>query len=134
MKYTNQTYLRAEHLLKGGKYATVKVTIEDIIEDCPIKRGETTSTTIGLAFSKSDKILGLNKTNHSLACWELGEGRPQDWIGKSLVLCVRLVRNKKIVEPAIRIWPTKPHPNARVREQMGSEITEDWYGKPANPS
>ena len=134
MKYTDQVYLRAEHLLKGGRYATVKVTIENIIEDCPIKRGDKDASTIGLAFQKSDKILGLNRTNHSLVCWELGEGRPQDWVGKSITLVVRLVRNKKVVEPAIRVWPTKPHPNIRVREQMGTEITEDWYGKPANPS
>jgi hypothetical protein len=127
MKFKDHIYLRAEHLLKSGKYIAAKVTIEDIVEDCPIKRGDKDAFTVGLSFAKSDKILGLNKTNYSLICWELGEGRPQDWIGKQVTLAVRLVRNKKVVEPAIRIWPTKPHPNLRVREQMGSEITDNWY-------
>jgi hypothetical protein len=129
MKYTDQTYLRAEHLLKNGKYIAAKVTIEDIVEDCPIKRGDKDGQTIGLAFAKSDKILGLNKTNYSLVCWELGEGKPQDWIGKQITLVVRLVRNKKLIEPAIRVWPTMPHSRAQVREQMGIEITDEWYSK-----
>jgi hypothetical protein len=129
MKYTDQTYLRAEHLLRNGKYIAAKVTIEDIVEDCPIKRGDKDGVTIGLAFAKSDKILGLNKTNYSLVCWELGEGKPQDWIGKQITLVVRLVRNKKLTEPAIRVWPTMQHSRAQVREQMGTEITDEWYAK-----
>ena len=129
MKYNDQPYLRAEHLLKHGKYIAAKVTIEDIVEDCPIKRGDKDGQTIGLSFAKSDKILGLNKTNYSLVCWELGEGKPQDWIGKQITLVVRLVRNKKLNEPAIRVWPTMPHSRAQVREQMGTEITDEWYAK-----
>jgi hypothetical protein len=129
MKFHDQTYLRAEHLLKHGKYIAAKVTIENIVEDCPIKRGDKDAFTIGLAFAKSDKILGLNKTNYSLICWELGEGKPQDWIGKQITLVVRLVRNKKLNEPAIRVWPTLPHARAQVREQMGTEITDEWYSK-----
>jgi len=128
-KYNGEIYLRAEHLLKQGKYIAAKVTIADIVEDCPIKRGDKDGSTIGLLFEKSDKVLGLNHSNFSLVCWELGEGKPADWIGKSITLCVRLVRNKKLFEPAIRVWPTVPHPNIRVREQMGSEITDEWYTK-----
>ena len=129
MKFNDHIYLRSEHLLKGGRFISAKVTISDIIEECPIKRGDKDSQTIGLAFAKSDKILGLNKTNYSLVCWELGEGKPQDWIGKQITLVVRLIRNKKLLEPGIRVWPTTPHPNSRIREQMGTEILDEWYSK-----
>lgn len=128
-KYNGETYLRAEHLLRNGRYVAARVTIADIVEDCPIKRGDKDATTTGLAFEKSDKILGLNKTNVSLLCWELGEGKPSDWIGKQITLAVRLVANKKATEPAIRIWPKVMPPNDRIRKFMGSEILEDWYPK-----
>jgi hypothetical protein len=127
--YSGETYLRAEHLLKNGRYIAARVTISDIVEGCPIKRGDKDGITIGLAFEKSDKILGLNKTNVSLLCWDLGEGKPQDWVGKQISLVVRLVGNKKLTEPAIRIWPKVMPPNDRIRKFMGSEITEDWYPK-----
>jgi hypothetical protein len=129
LKYNGEQYLRAEHLLKDGKYISAKVTIKAVVDDCPIKRGDKDGSTIGIVFEKSDKVFGLNRTNFSLLCWELGEGSPERWIGKQVTLVVRLVRNRKLVEPAIRVWPTKQHPNMRVREQMGDEITEDWYGK-----
>ena len=129
MKFNDHVYLRAEHLLKAGKFISAKVTIADIIDECPIKRGDKDAQTIGLAFAKSDKILGLNKTNYSLVCWELGEGKPQDWIGKQITLVVRLVRNKKVNEPAIRVWPTTSHPRSQVREQMGTEILDEWYAR-----
>ena len=129
MKFNDHIYLRAEHLLKGGRFIAARVTIADIIEDCPMKRGNRESMRTGLAFVKSDKILGLNATNYSLVCWELGDGRPQDWIGKTITLVVRLVTDNRTrqLQPAIRVWPTKPHPRSAVREQMGSEITDNWY-------
>ena len=52
-KYNGETYLRAEHLLKNGKYISVKVTIADIVEDCPIKKGDKDAKTVGLIFEKS---------------------------------------------------------------------------------
>jgi hypothetical protein len=127
MNYNGQTYLRAEHLLKDGRYRPVKVTISGIVEKCPVKKGDQDGETIGVAFEKSEKILGLNKTNYSLLCWVMGEGNHANWVGKQVTLVVRLIRNKKLFEPAIRVWPDRPHPNARVREQMGEEIKEDWY-------
>jgi len=127
MKFNGEQYLRAEHLLRNGKYVAAKVKVCGVIEDCPIKRGDKDGSTIGLRFENSDKVLGLNRTNHSLICWETGEGKPERWVGHTITLVVRLVRNKKLLEPAIRIWPTKQHPNIRVREQLGAEITNDWY-------
>ena len=129
MKYNGEAYLRAEHLLRGGKYVAATVTISRIVDDCPIKRGEKDGLTQGLAFEKTDKILGLNKTNYSLVCWELGEGLPENWIGKKITLVARLVRNKKVIEPGIRVWPKIEPPNARLREHLGAEITDEWYRK-----
>lgn len=127
MKYADQQYLRAEHLLHKGRYVAARVTIKDIVTDCPIKKGDKDGFTTGIAFEKSDKVLGLNKTNFSMICWSTGEGKPEAWIGKQITLVVRLVRNRKVIEPGIRVWPDKPMPNSRVREQLGEEITEDWY-------
>lgn len=128
-QYKGEKYLRSEHLFRNGKYVAAHVTIEEVIENCPIKRGDEDGVTLGLQFAKSDKVLGLNATNFAQVCWETGEGKPENWIGKKLVLAVRLVRNRKLMEPGIRVWPTTPHPNSRVREQMGTEVTDDWYEK-----
>lgn len=125
MKYAGQQYLRSEHLLHKGRYAAVRVTIKDIVTECPIKDGFTT----GVSFEKSDKVLGLNKTNFSMICWATGEGKPEAWIGKQVTLVVRLVKDQreKSLVPGIRVWTDTPIPNRRVREQLGGEITEDWY-------
>lgn len=130
--YKDEQYLRSEHLLRDGKYQSVVVTIADIVWDCPIKKGDKESTTKGLAFIGSEKVLGLNRTNESNVCLETGEGKPESWIGKKIQLVVRLVRNKKVEEPAIRVWPSKPIPRGQVRDQMGREIPDDWYPKADN--
>ncbi len=129
MIYSGQQYLRAEHLMHGGKYIAATVTVSGVIEDCPIKRGDKDGVTTGLAFEKSDKVLGLNRTNYSLCCWETGEGKPELWIGRKIMLVVRLVRNRKLLEPAIRVWPRRVHPCVRVRDQLGEEITAAWYAE-----
>lgn len=127
MKFNQHKYLRAEHLLKDGRYLAATVKISHIVDECPIKRGDQEGQTTGVMFAGSEKVLGLNHTNHSQLCWELGDGKPEAWVGKTVSLVVRLVRNKKVLEPAIRVWPTVPNPNSRVGSQMGVEITEDWY-------
>jgi hypothetical protein len=128
-QFKDEQYLRAEHLLRDGKYQAVTVEIADIVWNCPIKKGDKDTTTIGVAFVGTDKVLGLNRTNDSLICLQTGHGKPESWIGHKIQLVVRLVRNKKVEEPAIRVWPSKPIPNGRIRDQMGREITADWYGK-----
>jgi hypothetical protein len=129
MKYNGEQYLRAEHLLRDGKYIAAQVKISGIVEGCPLNNGK---ETMGLAFEKSDKVLGLNKTNYNMLCWELGDGIPQLWVGKSVLLVVRLIWNKKLKlhEPAVRIWPTVKHPNiTRLADFLGIEITDEWYAK-----
>lgn len=129
--YKSEPYLRAEHLLKDGRYASTNIQIKDIVYDCPKKKigSPEMGKMIGLAFEGTDKVLGLCATNESMVAFVLGNGHPPSWIGKKILLVVRLAGNKK--EPAIRVWPGKgnPHPNNRVREQMGDPITEEWYSK-----
>lgn len=126
--YNDEPYLRAEHLLRDGKYQAVTVEIADIVYECPSKKGDRDGIMKGLAFVGTDKVLGLKPTNESLLCIQTGNGKPESWIGHKIQLVVRIVRNKKLVEPAIRIWPSKPVPNGRIRDQMGKEITDEWYG------
>lgn len=128
-KFKSEPYLRAEHLLKDGKYVSALIEIVDIVYDCPKKKLGSTEMgkMLGLAIKGTDKILGLCATNEGMVAHITGCGNPPDWIGKKVQLVVRLAGNKK--EPAIRVWPGRgnPHPNNRVREQMGEEITEEWY-------
>lgn len=131
--YNDEPYLRSEHLLKGGKYNAVSVEIEDIVHDCPGKKGDKDKIMLGLAFKNATKILGLNKTNESLVCIEAGSGNPADWIGKKIMLVVRLIPNKrqKTEEPAIRIWPSCDHKKlrAQVRDNLGQPVPDSWYAK-----
>lgn len=126
--YKDEPYLRAEHLLQDGKYRSVVVEIEDVIHDCPGKKGERDKLMLGLVFKGKQKVLGLNVTNESLVCLQTGNGSPEKWIGHKIQLVVRLIPNKrkKIDEPAIRIWPSKPIPNWRIQDQMGKEVPEGW--------
>lgn len=130
-KYKDEPYLRAEHLLHDGKYVAATVTIADVVYDCPGKSGEKMKLMKGLAFANSEKVFGLNKTNESLVCIQTGHGKPEKWVGCKVQLVVRLVERfigkQKVEEPAIRVWPNKPIPNGRLRDEMGKEITEAWY-------
>jgi len=131
--YANEEYLRAENLLKNGRYLTTRVTVSDIVKACPKGGGKDDKQTkrkmLGLAFEGKDRVLGLNATNYGVMCWEHGEGNPIEWVGKKVTLSVRLYYNKKtkVLEPAIRILPTRPLQNVRLIEQMGIEIDEEWY-------
>ena len=129
--YKDEPYLRSEHLLRDGKYQAVTVEIADVVFNCPGKKGDKDKLMKGLAFVNSDKVFGLNVTNESLVCLQTGHGKPESWIGHKIQLVVRLIadKRKKVEEPAIRVWPSKPIPNGRIRDQMGREIPEEWYVK-----
>lgn len=142
--YKGERYLRADHLMKGGKFIAVKVKITDVVHGLPAKimgkdaddtDGKGVKMMPGLVFDGKDKVLGLNITNESNLCWETGEGNWPGWIGKEILLVVRLVKsyNKQSRSfeeiPCIRIWPRQPHPNGRVRDQMGIEVPDSWYAE-----
>lgn len=128
--YMKEPYLRAEHLLRDGRYRSVTVKVSDIVYNCTGKNFDgSNKKMLGLAFEGREKILGLNVTNENLMAWVAGDGDPAAWKGHEIQLVVRLIDNKKdrVKEPAIRIWPSKPHPNKRVRDEMGADVGEDWY-------
>lgn len=142
--YAGERYLRADHLMKAGKFISVKVKIQDVVHGLPAKimgGGENDEKDDkkgiklmpGLLFEGREKLLGLNITNEALVCWETGEGNWPGWIGKEVQLVVRLTRawnkQKKAWEdiPCIRVWPRVAHSSGRVRDQMGKEVTEEWY-------
>lgn len=142
--YAGERYLRADHLMKGGKFIAVKVKIADVVHGLPAKimgkdnadpTGKGVKYMPGLLFEGKEKLLGLNTTNESNLCWETGEGNWPGWIGKEILLVVRLVKSynaqKRAFEeiPCIRIWPRQPHPNGRVRDQMGIEVPDSWYAE-----
>lgn len=129
--YKDEPYLRSEHLLKEGKYQAVTVEIADVLYECPCKKGNKDGIMKGLAFKGTDKVLGLKPTNESVLCEELGDSRADKWIGKKITLVVRLVRNKNVEEPAIRIWPRRLPSRGQVRDQMGKPITDEWYADEA---
>ena len=142
--YAGERYLRADHLMKGGKFIAVKVKIEAVVHGLPAKimgkdasdaTGKGVKYMPGLVFEGKEKVMGLNTSNESLLCWETGEGNWPGWIGKEILLVVRLVKSynaqKRAFEdiPCIRIWPRQPHPNGRVRDQMGVEVPDSWYAE-----
>jgi hypothetical protein len=125
--YNDEQYLRADHFMENYRYLAKTAEISDVVWGCKVKKGDKDAVTIGLAFKGSDKVLGLNRTNESMVMHVTGHSNPEKWIGHKIQLVVRLVRNKKLEEPAIRVWSAVPHPRGQVRDQMGKEITEAWY-------
>jgi hypothetical protein len=126
-----QDRLRAERFLRDGKYIAAKLTITGVIDDFPMQHGKGTKLAYGLQFKETRLIFGMNATNLAALCWEIGDGRPEAWIGKRIQFVVRLIENKKLKtwEPGLRIWPRNQLQNVRIREQMGVEITDEWYAK-----
>lgn len=105
-KYTNEPFLRSEHLLRDGNYVSPTVEVEAILTDVPLMRKKKAYNGIALKFAKSDKVLGLGITNESLMNVICGDSQPEKWVGKKVKLEVREVNNANGgTEPAIRIMP-----------------------------
>lgn len=144
--HTDEQYLRSEHLMVNGRFAAVTLTIKGVLYDCRLKKmgaqrgDDATVRRMALEFVETERVLGLNRTNDNLVCHVTGNGSPQLWVGAKIQLVVRLIYDKieKRDIPAIRVWPASPHPRKQVREQMGREVTQEWYDentvKPASPA
>ena len=71
--YAGERYLRADHMMKGGKFIAVKVKISDVVHGLPAKimgkdgddPSKGTKFMPGLAFEGKEKLFGLNTTNES---------------------------------------------------------------------
>ena len=126
VKYTNEAYLRAEDMLRGGEYQSMELEIADVVTECPLMRKNATFNGIGLAFKGASKVLGLGITNESLVKVVTGESNPKEWIGKKVTLEVREVRAATGgTTPAIRIIPkdgTKMRAN--LSKQLGKRYED----------
>ena len=104
--YTNEPFLRSEHLLRNGNYCTPKLTVKAVLTGVPLMRKNKAYQGIALVFEKQEKVLGLGNTNESLMAVATGESSPEKWIGQTIILEVREVNSASGgTEPAIRIRP-----------------------------
>ncbi len=124
VKYANEEYLRAEHLLKDGRYLSCSLEVESVVEGCPLQRKLKPSQGYGLRFKGKGKILGLGATNFSLMCAVAGDSDPSTWAGKVVRLEVRRVRAQTGgTQPAIRIIPPD---GTELRSGLVKELGERY--------
>ena len=71
--YTNEPFLRSEHLLRDGNYCKPKLTVKAILTGVPLMRKNKAYSGIALVFEKQEKVLGLGNTNESLMAVATGE-------------------------------------------------------------
>jgi len=106
MSYTNEPFLRSEHLMRGGDYVSPKLKVSGVLTDVPLMRKNKTYKGIAVAFEGQDKVLGLGATNESLMAVVTGDSSQSKWIGAMVTLEVREVNSAAGgTEPAIRVMP-----------------------------
>ena len=121
--YTNEPFLRSEHLLRDGNYCKPKLTVKAVLTGVPLMRKNKAYAGIALVFEKQEKVLGLGNTNESLMAVATGESSVEKWIGQTIILEVREVNSAGGgTEPAIRIRPSDD-------KKMRSGLTRQ-LGKP----
>ena len=122
--YTNEPFLRSEHLLRGGNYASPKCKIVAVLSGVPLMRKNKSYLGMALQFDGQQKVLGLGITNESLMAVIAGDGNPAKWIGVEVQLEVREVNSASGgTEPAIRLMPPKGTLiRAGLNKQLGKKI------------
>ncbi len=119
-------YLHAEVFLQNGEWREYPLTIKEVIAPDTIKSadGKYIDKPI-LAFSETEKMLVLGKTNERLATCALGTGKPKEWIGKKITLYpVRenWFGQKNVAAIRVRIPEGKTRPFIQPKS-MGKDIT-----------
>jgi hypothetical protein len=124
-KFTNEQYLRAEHLLVDGQYKAFVMEIAGVLTDAPLQRKLQSTKGLALKFAKTDKVLGLGQTNESLITVIAGDSRPEKWVGLKVRLEVRKVRKAGGggTQPAIRIIPPV---GTELRSGLAKELGESY--------
>ena len=122
--YTNEPFLRSEHLLRGGAYASPKCKIAAVLIGVPLMRKNKSFQGMALQFEGQQKVLGLGITNESLMAVIAGDGNPAKWIGVEVQLEVREVNSATGgTEPAIRLMPPKGTLIRQgLKKQLGAKI------------
>ena len=106
MNYQNEPFMRSEHLLRGGKYASPTCKVSAVLNGVPLMRKNKSYQGMALQFEGQTKVLGLGATNESIMAVVAGDSNPQAWIGVAVKLEVREVNSAGGgTEPAIRIIP-----------------------------
>lgn len=130
-KYTNEPYLRAEHLLVNNAYKAFELKVVAVLTDAPLQRKLQSCKGVALKFESMDgkpvgKVLGLGSTNESLMTVIAGDSRHEQWVGKKVRLEVRQVRSAERgggKQPAIRIMPP---PGTEIRSGLAKELGESY--------
>ncbi len=119
-KYTNEPFLRSEHLMTNGNYRSVAVEVLDVLSGVPLMRKNKSFPGVALAVTGFDKVLGLGITNESLMAVVCGDADYDKWKGKTIQLEVREVNSATGgTEPAIRIMP----PNGcKIRSGLARQL------------
>ena len=122
--YTNEPFLRSEHLLRGGAYAAPKCKIAAVLIGVPLMRKNKSFQGMALQFEGQQKVLGLGITNESLMAVIAGDGNPAKWVGVEVQLEVREVNSATGgTEPAIRLMPPKGTLIRQgLKKQLGAKI------------
>lgn len=123
-QYTNEPFLRSEHLLRGGNYAAPRRKIAAVLHDVPLMRKNKAYKGMALQFDGEQKVLGLGITNESLMAVIAGDGSPAKWVGVEVQLEVREVNSASGgTEPAIRLMPPKTTLIRQgLKKQLGAKI------------
>lgn len=121
-------YLYAENLLGGGKFQTVQVEIESVIEPNTIKSadGKLIDKPI-LTFVGKAKRLVLCKTNQTIVICSTGEQPGPAWIGKKITLQARVVDAFGDQVLAIRVIPPS---GVKVRKNVLKRLGTEAIWKP----
>jgi hypothetical protein len=123
MSYTNEPFLRSEHLMRGGDYLSPKLKVAKVLTDVPLMRKNKSFKGLAIAFEGQEKVLGLGVTNESLMAVVSGDSSPAKWVGMTVTLEVREVNSAQGgTEPAIRIMP---EPGTKMRSGLVRQL-----GKP----
>jgi hypothetical protein len=97
-------FLYAEDLLHGGEFRDAEVQISEFHKPHSLKAADGKPIDKpSLGFDGRDKLLVLCKTNVQLIKFATGEALTDKWIGKKIVLTVRLVESFGEKVPAIRV-------------------------------
>ena len=124
--YTNEPFLKSEHLKRDGNYVTPKLNVTGVLTGVPMVRKGKEYFGVALVFSGQEKVLGLNATNEGLMAVLAGDSRPEKWVGHSVTLEAREVNSQGVkgaTEHGIRIrTPEGTKLRSGLRNHLGKAI------------
>jgi hypothetical protein len=122
--YTNEPFLKSEHLKRDGNYVAPKLIVKNVLTGVPLMRKGKPYAGLAIVFEGQEKVLGLNATNESMMAVSTGDSQSSKWIGATITLEVREVNSVAGgTEPAIRIMPPNgTKMRSGLAKQLGKRI------------